>query len=139
MQSLEEVLKYFRESLPQRQPPGLFLLTAGRIAERGIAEGELLVFSYNGEIVYIGQAASERMNNNGPEHTQYPFYFLVDVHSLRRGCGRLEDLEAQLRAAGFSDKNIARTQGWPVIEELAENRGRLTAILAEHVSNATER
>jgi hypothetical protein len=52
---------YFNEKLQKRKPTGQFLLTKGRISKKGISPGELLVFSYNGDIVYLAESVSERL------------------------------------------------------------------------------
>ena len=104
---------YFNEELPNREH-NQFLLTKGRIKKGGISPGELLVFSYNGDIVYLGLAESERLNNTGSEASKYTFYF--SVGSIIEGKGNLQQLENELK----TNKNIVKTRGWPTIQDSTE-------------------
>jgi hypothetical protein len=107
---------FFNEKLHKRKPTGQFLLTKGRISEKGISPGEMLVFSYNGDIVYLALSQSERLNNTGPAASEYPFYFFVDITTIIKGKGNLKQLENEIKAS----KNIVRTQGWPTIKDSPE-------------------
>lgn len=107
---------FFNEELPARNPRGQFLLTKGRIARNGISFGEMLVFSYNGEIVYLALSQSERFNNTGKERYEYPFFFCVDVDTIIKGRGNLKELESELKIG----KHIVRTRGWPTIKDSPE-------------------
>ncbi|HUO78196.1 MAG TPA: hypothetical protein VMU21_11545 [Thermodesulfovibrionales bacterium] len=106
---------YFNEELPNREH-GQFLFTKGRIKEEGIAPGEMLVFSYNGDIVYLALSESERHANTGPEASEYPFYFCVDIKTIIEGKGNLKQLENEIKV----NKNIVKTQGWPTIKDSLE-------------------
>jgi hypothetical protein len=123
MKTRDGVDRYFLDTLPKTAPPGQFLVTKGRISENGVSPGERLVFSYKGELVYIARAASERLDTAGPEAAEYPHYFIVDVESIQPATGRLTELEADLHGSGLADQNIARTRGWPIIDE-SGNRSR---------------
>jgi len=129
MTTPEKVAWYFEEHLAERDPCGQFLLTKGRIREDGIAPADLLVFSYLGDIVYIAHAASERMDTEGRDADKYPHFFCVDVDTIRKAAGRLSELEDALREAGLCDINLARTQGWPNIDESGARRQQLERIL----------
>jgi hypothetical protein len=113
---------YFQSKLPNRNPPGRFLLTQGRVAKEGIEIGEPLVFSYKTEITYIALAASGRIDNSDDDVDKYPYYFVVDMESLAPAKGTLSDIESLLSKAGI-EKNIVRAQGWPRIQDspLTEN------------------
>lgn len=104
---------YFNEELPRREH-NQFLLTKGRIKKGGITPGEMLVFSYKGDIVYLALSESERHNNTGLEASKYPFYF--SVGSIIKGKGNLKQLENELK----TNKNIVKTQGWPTIKDSPE-------------------
>ncbi|HAM52380.1 MAG TPA: hypothetical protein DCP92_17420 [Nitrospiraceae bacterium] len=104
---------YFRQTLPNRNLAGQFLLTKGRIAENGIDQGELLIFSYKTEVVYLARANSNRIPNMGPQRTIYPFYFLVDLPTVTQGKGTLYEVEEALEEALHGVTNIVKTQGWP--------------------------
>lgn len=108
---------YFQNKLPNRNPPGKFLLTKGRIAENGISKGELLVFSYKTEIIYVAKAGSCRLPNLSDDNKKYPFYFIVDMNSIFNAKGDLANIEAALPKV---KKNIVHTQGWPRIPDSPE-------------------
>lgn len=107
---------YFNEKLPNRKPPGQFLLTKGRISAKGISPGEMLVFSYNGEIVYLALSQTERLNTTGSKAGRYPFYFCVDIETIVKGKGNLDDLEKEIKVA----KHIVKSQGWPSVKDSPE-------------------
>lgn len=131
MTSRDKVDWFFRQHLAQRNPKGQFLLTKGRIAKDGISEGELLVFSYEGDIVFLGIAATSRQNTSGPDAVRYPHYFCVDVDSIKSGLGRLSDFESLLRSAGLFDGNLVRAQGWPTIDESGDRRMGMDKVLEQ--------
>jgi hypothetical protein len=112
----ESVDYYFQHKLPNRNPPGKFLLTKGRIAKDGIESGEQLIFSYKTEILYISLSASGRLDNFDKDADTYPFYFLVDIESITPARGFLSDIESICLEAEIN-KNIVRSQGWPRIQE----------------------
>lgn len=115
MRTRDKVDLYFNENLANRDL-GHFLLTKGRISEKGIAPGEMIIFSYLKEIVYLARSESERLKNTGPKASQYPFYFCVDIKTIIEGKGNLELLETKLKA----NKNIVKSQGWPIIKDSPE-------------------
>jgi len=116
MTSRAMVDSFFTGELHKREVPGQFLLTKGRIRENGISPEEMLVFSYNGDIVYLALSQSERLKNNGPESNEYPFYFCVDITTIVNGKGNLKQLESELK----TNKHIVKTQGWPTIKDSPE-------------------
>lgn len=128
MYSREMVDHYFQFRLNRVRPVGQFLLTKRRIAENGISPGEMLIFSYRGEIVYLALAASSRMDTEGQEALNYPYYFCVDVDTIVPGRGTLNDLEEALAAEGLLKKNIVRSRGWPIIEEENDTLSKLKRI-----------
>ncbi len=115
MRTRDMVDRYFKENLVNKDL-GRFLLTKGRISEKGIAPGEMIIFSYLKEIVYLARSESERLKNTGPQASQYPFYFCVDIKTIIEGKGNLEQLETKIKA----NKNIVKAQGWPIIKESPE-------------------
>lgn len=112
----ESVEYYFQNKLPNRKPPGKFLLTKGRIAINGIESGEQLIFSYKTEILYIALSASGRMENLDEDVDMYPFYFVIDMDSITPAKGSLSDIESICSKAAIN-KNIVRAQGWPCIKD----------------------
>lgn len=107
---------YFEVTLPNRNPVGQFLLTQGRIAERGIEAGEPIIFSYKTEITHVAKAASCRLVNSQGDSVTYPYYFLVNISTICLAQGSLADIEAELAAVGVQ-KNIVHTRGWPRIQD----------------------
>lgn len=116
MKTLEMADSYFTKKLHDRPLKGQFLLTKGRISKKGISPGELLVFSYNGDIVYLAESESERLTTTGAEASKYPFYFCVDIKTIIKGKGNLQQLENEIKA----NKNIVKSQGWPTIKDSHE-------------------
>jgi hypothetical protein len=112
----ERVDYYFQHKLPNKNLPGKFLLTKGRIAKDGIESGEQLIFSYKTEILYIALSASGRIENLDEEVDMYPFYFLIDMDSLTPAKGLLSDIESICFNYEIN-KNIVHSQGWPRIQE----------------------
>ena len=107
---------FFNKKLRERKPRGQFLITKGRISEKGISPGEMLVFSYNGEIVYLALSKSGRLTTTGPEANNYPFYFCVDISTIVKGKRSLHELEKEINAS----KHIVKTQGWPSFKDSLE-------------------
>ena len=115
---LEEVLPFFERDLPSRKPPGQFRIPSGWIDKKHLSIGEPLLFSYEGHVLYSARAGSGRLDNNDECCDDYPFYFQVDVDSIRRVNTTLNDVESQLRQAGI-EKSIVRCQGWPTLPDSA--------------------
>jgi hypothetical protein len=103
---------YFRDTLPNRNPPGKFLLSNRAIGQDGISPGETLVFTYEGECVYRARAASTRQTNRWPDNDKYPHYFLVDIPSIRAIQGTLPAIQDKLKQAGLADKNLVKSRAW---------------------------
>lgn len=112
----ESVDEYFNNTLRGRDPVGKFLLTKGRISANGIAAGETIIFSYETEITHIAKASSGRRENLDDDRENYPYYFLVDVNTIVNAQGNLDAVESSLAELGIN-KNIVRTQGWPLIPD----------------------
>ncbi|GEM_PF-4598868 len=129
MRTPEMVKDYFNNKLRERNPQGQFLVTKGRIAEKGMWPGELLIFSYiKGNIVYLAESNSFLFRNEGEESERYPKYFLIDIESIREGKGHLRDLEDALDRHGIPHKNIANTRCWYPINESEDNKDKLKEI-----------
>jgi len=117
MKDLEKVQDYFERKLQRRKPRGQFLLTKGRISKKGISPGEMIIFSYNTEIVYLALSDSDRQDTTGPESIKYPHYFCIDTETIVKGRGTLSNLEHRLNQHDGSNKNIVHTQGWPKFKD----------------------
>lgn len=111
---------FFNEKLYLRKPPGQFLLTKGRISEDGILPGEMLIFSYKGEIVYLALSSSPRLANTGANAVDYPFYFCVDIKTINKGTGDMTELEAKINSKVVNPKNIVMARGWPSFKDSPE-------------------
>jgi hypothetical protein len=112
----EMVNFYFNDKLRMLLPLGQFLLTEGRISKNGISPGEMLVFSYLGEIVYLAISQTKRIRNTGNEFLQYPYYFCIDTETIVKGKGTLQGLENEIKPK----KNFVKSQGWPTIKDSDE-------------------
>jgi hypothetical protein len=125
----EKVDWYFQTHLRERVPVGQFLLTKGRISKNGIQPGESLVFTYLGEIVYVAQSMSARMETVGDKAYQYPYHFCVDIDSIRAASGKLSALEDVLRSEGILNRNLVKSQGWPIVKETDTTKGIIQDII----------
>lgn len=119
----DEVISFFEEDLPNRTPRGQFRIPAGWIAEDRLEVGEPLLFSFEGEVLYSARAGSRRRKNSDEYRDEYPFYFRVDMDTLRPVQVSLEKLEKQLRATGRK-KSIVHSRGWPTMPD-SPSRERL--------------
>ena len=113
---LESVMVFFRDYLPERNPPGKFRITEGRITEDGLEPGEEILFSYNGRIYFRAQSATGRLKNEDEHQNEYPFYFLVDMDTLRPVGISLHDVEQRYHQETGETKSLVQTRGWPKIE-----------------------
>lgn len=88
------VVDYFENILPNRNPNGKFNLTGGKIAKdgkQGLRTGELLLFTWNTELVYVATSKSGLLDNDSIyDETEvgskkgYRNYFLVNLDDLRK-------------------------------------------------------
>ncbi len=118
-ETFDEVVSFFGEYLPERDPPGKFRIPKGRIAEDCLGDGEPLLFSYESAVVFTARAASGRCRNGDEYSDEYPFYFQVDMRTVRRTDVSLAEVEARLRTTGVT-KQIVQSQGWPTIPDSPE-------------------
>ena len=116
-EDLNKVNEYFQNVLPQRTPPGKFMIPKGWIAEDRLSEGELVLFSFNSRVVRVAQAASGRRANDDPEFADYPYYFLVDLDTLREVEFSVEDLERSMQNECGVTKSIAVAHGWVLLPD----------------------
>lgn len=108
---------FFNSSLPENRPAGKFLITKGRIGESGLEVGELLVFSYKTKVTHLAKAASGRLENFGNDKFDYPYYFLVDMDTVKisKDIG-LAEVERILDEVGIV-KTLVNTQSWPKLAD----------------------
>jgi hypothetical protein len=121
--------EFFTKRLKDKLPCGKFEITK-KIRSDGISKGELLVFSFKGDLVYFALAASARLDNKNPECPDYPYFFLVDVPSIVRASGTLSELQDWLRKENLHHKRINGPRVWNEIDEKDDfRREKLTKIL----------
>jgi len=135
MLTRENVDWFFQSHLKEREPVGQFFITKGRISKNGIQPGETLVFTYLGDIVYIARSASIRLETAGSHANKYPFFFCVDVDSIKATSGKLFELEKMLRNEGLLNRNLVKSQGWPILEETDISKDRIHAIIQQFIVN----
>lgn len=124
MKTRKKVDQFFLTELPKQERKGRFFFPKGRIAKNGIQPGEWLIFTYLGNIVYTARSASHRLENKGidAQQYQYPFYFCIDTSSISSAQGSLSGLEEALRSKGLLNRNLVKSQGWPIIAETDKSR-----------------
>ena len=128
----EKMERYFTSELPSRYRPGQFNLTKGKITPEGkttLFEGEMLFFSWKGEVVRVGRAGSGIVKPETPvleEGKSYPYFFIVDIESLKQPLASLtlKDLDEIIPPLVDGDvKKISGAQGWnwaPETEKLED-------------------
>jgi len=124
--TIDGVHYYFQNKL-KIDYQGQFLLTTRTINEKKFDSGELLIFSYKGEIVYIAKSNSGKLPNEGRERERYPDYFIIDINSIENGKGRLKDLEDALDQHSIPHNKIA-TRGWSIIKEDEDTKEKIKKI-----------
>jgi hypothetical protein len=136
----ESVQEFFSKKLASTRPSGKFKLTARRISATGIEAGELLIFSYHGQLLYWARAASDRRENDGEDSALYPHYFLIDVSTIESIRGTLSELESALSLAGIFNGNIVQAQGWPIVPSAGHAEEQIVGLLSRFRSTgrATE-
>ena len=115
-ETVDDVVEFFEEELLRRIPTGKFRFPPGWIAEDKLSVGEPILFSYQTTVMYSARAASRRLVNNDEYSNQYPFYFQVDMETVRPVDVSLRALEEQLHHIG-KIRTIVQSQGWPTIED----------------------
>jgi hypothetical protein len=112
-----DLLTYFAEELPSRNPPGLFVFPKGWIAQGELDPGETVLFSYRGRIRYIAKAATGRRANQSQKPDLYPNCLEINMESVRQTDFAVGDLEKHLRDEMSLEKCLERSQGWPRIPD----------------------
>lgn len=109
---IDNVHDFFKDDLPQREPPGKFLFPRGWIAEDGLDASELILFSFMGRVVRVARAASGRLQNTDEYRNDYPYYFVVDMKTVREVDFLVTDLEEAMHRECGVTKSIAVARGW---------------------------
>lgn len=131
---IDMAANFFEMKLNSTEPKGKFEITKGRISQNGLERKEKLVFSYNGQMIYMAEAATGRERNRPEYSTRYPNYFCIDMATLKPIKGKLGELEKKLQQKKIHSKNIVKSQGWPIIVEKETNIAEINAILASFMS-----
>jgi hypothetical protein len=118
----KDVGSFFNETLRSRatgKAGGKFRIPSGWIAEDGLYVDEPLVFSHQAVLLYSARAGTGRRTNHDEESEHYPFYFDVNVESIRPVKERITLLELQERLERVTGikRNIAARQGWNSIPD----------------------
>lgn len=116
MKDMSAVRSFFEHTLHRKERQGKFRMKRRNAKE--LRPGEWLVFSYEGDIVYLATAKSDV----DEEGEGYCFYIDLDTIIEVEG-RRLHELEDELRVRRIYDKNIATSQGWnsiPIDDEIAK-------------------
>ncbi|WFU49148.1 hypothetical protein [Sinorhizobium terangae] len=109
---LESVRAFFQSELPSRTPQGRFFVTADRIARtRGLAPSDYLVFTFKGRIVFTARSGSRLLPNAFEHRETHPYYFVLELDTLRETDVDVEELEHRYNGTGRGPINVA-TQGW---------------------------
>jgi hypothetical protein len=111
-----DLLAFFDQKLPARNPPGLFRFAKRRIAEGSLAPGETVLFSYRGHLRFIAQTKTGRMDNVYMPHPDYPCCFIMNLQTLRRANVALAELESPLRTQAGLKVSLGG-RGWTRIPD----------------------
>jgi hypothetical protein len=117
----KDVHLFFKETLPSRatgKVGGKFRIPSRQIAEDGLHADEPLVFSYQAALLYSARAGSGRRTNHDEESEHYPFYFDVNVESIRpvKESITLRELQERLNRVTGAKRTIAG-RGWNSIPD----------------------
>ncbi len=127
----ENALEAFFEGLPNRNPPGLFLVKK-QIRSDGLAENETILFTYAGRLRYVARAATGRLDNTFEPRPDFPYCFVINPTSIRRTDLAVDELQQRFDAAGIGQRLGGR--GWTVIDNDAAER--IVEVLAADAHNA---
>lgn len=116
--SPDDIHNFFETELSSRDERGKFRITSGRINGDSFRIGEMLIFSYQTIIYFIARSASALQSNNDDYREELPYFFIVDVDSIRHvEMTRLNDIERLTRKLGKKKINLVKSQAWPLIDD----------------------
>ena len=81
--ALRDVQDFFREDLPQFNPPGKFRITKRRIASDALDVDEQLVFTYKARPVYTATVESGIEPSDDEYSSEFPVCFRVKLSTLK--------------------------------------------------------
>jgi len=116
--NFEEIEFFFSDDLPNRKPSGKFLIPSPLIGKSGIETGEQLLFSFKGIIYFAALSASQRMDNQDKNADKYPYYFLIDLKSLKRINISLIEIE-EILLQHDKAMSIVKSRSWPKITDIS--------------------
>lgn len=144
MRSRDDVISYFTKTLAKPSRLGRFGLTEAKSRMKGVANGTLILFSYQTECMFMGRAAGGIVHTSNPHS---PGYIPIDMSSLRPVGGSLRDFEHALHEQGLTDLKLVQTRNWPelpdtcakfAIQYFSDGAGK-TAAEPEHIRKAKQR
>ncbi len=116
--SPDDIRNFFETELSSRDERGKFRITSGRISGDSFHKEEMLVFSYLTTIYFIARSASTLQSNKDSECKDYPYFFIIDVDSIRHvEMTSLHDIERLARKHGKQKINLVKSQAWPLIDD----------------------
>ncbi len=110
--TLNDVRRFFIDDLRCGELPGKFRVTAGRIAQDGLAPGEPLLFTHRMRIVFTARAASGLVPNDDAQKQRYPNYFLVDLTTVREVNEDIHEVERQYNNLSGAGVLLVASQAW---------------------------
>ena len=120
--NLDDVRDFFLEKIHQRKPPGKFRVPANKIKHDKFSSGEMLVFTYQARVVFTAMAKSELLHNDDSEYQKYPYYFVIDLATLRETNEDLYKIERQVNEETGQSINLVRSQGWIYLDDPAHTQ-----------------
>jgi hypothetical protein len=100
-----DLIAYFRDVLPARNPPGLFFL-GHQIGGDALEPGETLLFCYRGNIRYVAKAETGRMDSPPAKQDAYPHCFVINLQSVRATELPLAEVERELQEKAALTKSM---------------------------------
>jgi hypothetical protein len=142
----DQIDQFFEEYLFKRSPAGKFRMlctnndASPKISDNSLSIGEVLIFTFKNDIVWISESASSRIDNKEDEEeidlSEYPYYFTINMEKNRRvNSVPLKVFEKELKTIYPKLQNLVKSQGWPTIQEDPEKKDRLDILLNSIVTD----
>ncbi len=114
--TFKDVQNHFEKTLPEEK--GRFRITKKRIAEEEFAEGEKLVFSYEGILCYLAISTTGIRKNDDNYASELPYCFYVDLNSITPLITTIHEFEYEYHNISQDNKSIVQSEGWPHIKDV---------------------